>query len=289
MKLGYFEQLLKTGGVNLIIGGALILIAIIAVIWMYLWFKKTKEYNNILKSIDDKVDACSKEEIEEILRNRENSDKAQERGKKENKQPEEEKNISLETVVEAKPACSFNRASAAIETLEHDEKKESENLAVKVAEKKNAVEKASVTDTVDVIDSNKKELIENINNIKENDIVREAIKTIENTMPKDNEDCQAPIIEKIYFDKTSADEIKEKAKSAKNNSESLSEKREEITEDAEDDECEVDVFAEIRKMLVETEKNSEKEELHEEHDDLENVARSGKEYTREELEKLIKF
>ena len=56
-----------------------------------------------------------------------------------------------------------------------------------------------------------------------------------------------------------------------------------------DEECAVDVFAEIRKMLIETEKNPEKAKPVVKEEVSDNVARSGREYTREELEKLIKF
>ena len=252
--MGYFEQLLKTGSINLIIGGALILIAIIALIWMYLWSKKTKEYKNILKSIDDKVDACSKEEIGEIWRGKDASDEQDDM--KEKSETEVKEVDTLKTEVEEtdatkpdkekiKSACSFNRASAAIETLEQDEKIEAENLTEKVIEK---------------------------------------------DVTKKTKESDAPIIEKIHFDKTlevKEPQVVEEEKDEIKDNQKIADIENDNSDD--DDDCEVDVFAEIRKMLVETEKNSNNKIVYQQEDELDNVARSGKEYTREELEKLIKF
>lgn len=254
--MGYFEQLLKTGSINLIIGGALIALAVIALIWMYLWFKKTKEYKNILKSINDKVDACSKEEVGKIWKEKDISDK---------KEKTEDETVSVEATDEkVQSKWSFNRASAAIETLENDEKTKD----IKIEENSKL----------------KKELLK----VEMSSNLNESTDEMEKKeITKNFEENPAPIIEKIHFDKTQMSE--KNADTADEKMDSLKDSKETSKTVSDDEECEVDVFAEIRKMLVETEKESGNKILNNEFDESDNVARSGKEYTREELEKLIKF
>lgn len=69
--------------------------------------------------------------------------------------------------------------------------------------------------------------------------------------------------------------------------EAVIEKSQNDTEEDDDDECPVDVLEEIRKMLIETEKNPQTGKTI---DDYRiNTGRSGKKYSREELDKVIKF
>ena len=253
-----FEQLINKGSINLIIGGTLIVLAIIAIIWMYLWFKKTKEYKRILKSIDDKVDACSKEEIErelQILSQKNAAAKAEE-----NKPVDVEKKEEplVEPAKEApKAKHNFKRAMAAIETLEKDETEQAKDAQAKIQAAKAEAEKvqAEISKAARAVEQP---------TVKTEAIPEVEVKTVE--IPKvDDAD--------VRWDEPKAKKISQ-----------------EPAVDDDDDECAVDVFAEIRKMLVETEKNPVNESpVRKEEPESGNVAKSGKEYTREELEDLIKF
>ena len=232
-----FEQLVDSGNINLIIGGALVVLAIVALVWMYSWFQKTKEYKSLLKSIDDKVESCTKEEVLNIIR-------AEEEKKKEEKETTEtlqvnendnvNENVNEKTCDQKKVVVNFNRAAAAIENLENN-----------------------------------------------------AVSSDEPIGKEDEE--PVPVIEKIQFDRSGLEAALENIHNEENACLEKEEPEQEENIDEIEEECEVDVFDEIRKMLVETEKNSPKGMPTFKKEDTENVARSGKEYTREELEKLIKF
>ena len=252
-----FDKLIHSGSINLIIGGALIAIAIISLVWMYSWFKKTKEYKSILNSIEDKVEACTSEEVlkaikaEETLKNEKECPGEKDQLDKEILQNEKTEEPSVE---DNKPKFNFNRAATAIETLNNDE--EEKTVSQKVAEQK-AQEKA-----------------------EEKKIETKRVKV---EQPKDA--SVTPVVEKIQFDRSDLeDQLRE---IDRQNDACTEEKVVETTDDA--DECEVDVFDEIRKMLIETEKTPKVGVPKMTKDQSDNVARSGKEYTREELEDLIKF
>ena len=261
-----FEKLIHSGSINLIIGGALIAIAIISLIWMYSWFKKTKEYKSILNSIEDKVEACTSEEVLKAI-------KAEEISKSEKESSDEKSHLDKEItqnerteatlLEENKPKFNFNRAATAIETLNDEEEK---TISQKIVEQKH------------------EEKQRNAKNVKVN-IEQPKAATVTPVVEETSVVEETPVVEKIQFDRSDLEE--QLREIDKQNNAGTEEKTAETTDDA--DACEVDVFDEIRKMLIETEKAPKVGVPKMTKEQSDNVARSGKEYTREELEDLIKF
>lgn len=318
-----FEQLINTKSINLIIGVTLIVLAVIAIVWMYSWFKKAKEYDRILKSIDDKVEACSNEEIKKelkVLTNKDNNSSNKASVAKDTAEGEKAA-VTVQTEKPAEPVekHNFNRAMAAIENLEKDQSEQekvsiakiqaakvaAERLAVEAAEneakakaEKLAAEKAAVEAAAKEKAERERLESESFESGKLEKETAESEKAGANTVAKkqvayDEEKVAAAMAEAEKI----KNEISKVARASKENSVSWEDTGSEskatnepiaMKTDDDDDECAIDVFAEIRKMLVETEKTS-MNDAPVQPEESGNIAKSGKEYTREELENLIKF
>ena len=285
--MGILEQLINTESMNLIIGITLIVLAVIALVWMYSWSKKSKEYNQILKSIDDKVEACSNEELGKELRSltrQANKDVCKKDGAKDKEAVAAVKVVAKKE--EPKTKHNFNRAMAAIETLERDQFDNATSETVKVAKENLAVEKElaekarAEKNVADRLEAAKAEAE------KIKDEVAKAARASE-TKPamNDMDDLMDIHVKTVELPKETSPEVRW---DDANTVEKVVEEPVTSIDDDEEEECAVDVFAEIRKMLVETEKQSEKL-MPEKIEEAGNIAKSGKEYTREELENLIKF
>ena len=287
--MGILEQLINTKSINFIIGGTLIVLAIIALVWMYSWFKKSKEYKKILKSIDDKVEACNNEELgKELKALAGRNDKTEDssvtvKGNDVAEDPKEAKSAKKVTA-EQSTAHSFNRAMAAIETLEKDETEQQNVQKEKIDVAKEAKAKAEK-------EKEAKLKAEKLALEKEVQAKAAELKAEKERIAAEKADAA----EKLKAATEEAEKIKSEVAKVALGTETTDDlpevevKTVEIPQDDDDDdECAVDVFAEIRKMLVETEKNPTKT-VPEQKEEIENIAKSGKEYTREELENLIKF
>lgn len=271
--MGILEQLINTENMNLIISITLIVLAVIALVWMYSWSKKSKEYNKILQSIDDKVEACSNEELGKELRSltrKENKTACDKDGASDNKAVAQVKAEKKNEKPKAKH--NFNRAMSAIATLEQNQLN---NDAVENASKLAEEKEKDVAKKLEFAKAEAEKI---------KDEVAKAARVAEvKPTTGDMDDSMGIHVKTVQLPKENQPEVRwEDA----NTEEKIA--KEPITATDDDEECAVDVFAEIRKMLIETEKQSDKI-MPEKIEEAGNIAKSGKEYTREELENLIKF